>query len=345
MGNAECGQAPRKAVIKLDGSQPWEALVATPDGEGKSQIVECCCTQPACERVVKLAKVDFGLAKADMLSPQPVLRTCIREDNPALRAKARFALETALFDQEEGLGKVLRQLDAIAAEPGDEKASQELSPEVAVECDEARDGTAAADSVEVVVTAAEDPTETETDAAKQAETHSLASRAAPKRGGPAYDDWQFSVEGDPPGEPTLLLARFKALPARSCRKEEPDVGQAWHALEAYALEASGLLAAAFLVEQACCEVEPAAASRVQTVSTVNPRAIGGSSPYTPSPAAPLMVPALPPDRDARPLDAFYGSNRDGGGRSEAGGAIGGLGLASSGSDLGTEVNASPGAYG
>jgi len=309
------------------------------------------------------------LAKADMLSPQPVLRTCIREDNPALRAKARFALETALFDQEEGLGKVLRQLDAIAAEPGDEKASQELSPEVvqqrdepgdepgdeeasqemspqvAVECDEARDGTAAADSVEVVVTAAEDPTETETDAAKQAETHSLASRAAPKRGGPAYDDWQFSVEGDPPGEPTLLLARFKALPARSCRKEEPDVGQAWHALEAYALEASGLLAAAFLVEQACCEVEPAAASRVQTVSTVNPRAIGGSSPYTPSPAAPLMVPALPPDRDARPLDAFYGSNRDGGGRSEAGGAIGGLGLASSGSDLGTEVNASPGAYG
>lgn len=66
-------------------------------------------------------------------------------------------------------------------------------------------------------------------------------------------------EGDPTKEPTLLLARFKALPSRACRREEPAHFTGWGAdvLEDLCLEGTGLIAAALLVDRACCSVQKA----------------------------------------------------------------------------------------
>lgn len=75
---------------------------------------------------------------------------------------------------------------------------------------------------------------------------------------PSCDQWELPVEDTVPVEPTLLLARFKALPVRPARREERSGVSYLDSLtewELTALDRTGILAALDLIEEHCCQVE------------------------------------------------------------------------------------------
>mmetsp|Transcript_94565 Transcript_94565/g.267157 ORF Transcript_94565/g.267157 Transcript_94565/m.267157 type:complete len:289 (-) Transcript_94565:60-926(-) len=189
MGNAECGQAPSKKVVRLGGAPPPDGGDGG-DGGGERR---CCCLRPVLEKTVKVG--------------------------PAAPPGAEF----------HGAG----------GHSGGGRSGHGAEEE---------------DATKEIHFAADDPATCGEDGAD----HAFPSPPSFDKRSCSFDKWEFSLEDDPPVEPTLMLARFKALPTHACRKEErrhSDFFENLTDLEVYALQATGIIAAVDLIEGACCKVQ------------------------------------------------------------------------------------------
>jgi len=239
MGSTECKQIPRKVVVKLEnscnvfhddhhGSARQGALKASSSSSSKRRDVELhpclehvkdtCCRQGAHERVVPVRR-----------GPAAAWRAFDLEGDGAAAAETATAQASA----EEPAASSSKLSDALGAE----KPAAEAQWEPAAE---AQCGPAAEAQWKPADEARWEP-------AAEAQWKPVAEA-----------QWDFSLEEELADQPTLMLARFKALPAKACRREE--LGLAAGHGEALS---GGLLAAAFLLEQQCCSVERA--GRVESI--------------------------------------------------------------------------------